>query len=147
MNRRPPRTTLNDTLCPYTTLFLSAALSAILRRDDRHRGRRGGRSSEDAALATRAALPAALSRRFRLSGCAQDVGRSGAGHARFHARRAARELPRHARAHLAFGRSLSLPVPEDRAHAFGIAREPGRGRLPVAFRPRQMARTDRQSVV
>src|SRR3546814_2805042 len=71
-----------------------AALSAILRRDDRHRGRRGGRSSEDAALATRAALPAALSRRFRLSGCAQDVGRSGAGHARFHARRAARELPR-----------------------------------------------------
>ena len=42
-------------------------------------------------------------------------------------------------------RSLSLPVPEDRAAARRSARPRGRHRLPVALRPRQMARTgDRQ---
>src|SRR3546814_16387793 len=121
MIRRPPRSTRTDTLFPYTTLFRS------------HRGRRGGRSFEDAALATRAALPAGLSRRPRLSGRASGVGRSGAGRARFRPRRAARELPRHAAAHAGTRRSLSLPVPKDRAPAFRPARAPDRGRLSVAL--------------
>jgi hypothetical protein len=39
----------------------------------------------------------------------------GTGKARFRTRRHCRQLPRHARTHVASGRSLSLPVPENRA--------------------------------
>ena len=58
----------------------------------------------------------------------------------FEPRAAAAELPRHAAADARARRSLSLPLPEDRAAARRSARPRGRRRLPVALRPRQMAR-------
>ena len=58
----------------------------------------------------------------------------------FAPRPAAAELPRHAAAHAGAWRPLSLPLPQDRAAAGRSDGPRGRRRLPVAVRPRQMAR-------
>src|SRR3546814_3194035 len=125
MLRRPPRSTRTDTLFPYATLFRSPRVHE---------------PGAD-ALAAGGAHAAALSRRPRLYRRTRRVGRDRAGAARFRAASDRRELPRDAAAHARPRRSLSLPLPQDRTVAGrGVGARTG-GRVPIALRARQMART------
>src|SRR3546814_19692057 len=65
MYRHPPRSTLTDTLFPYTTLFRSVGRSAC-RRDTA--GRSGARKAVSAAGAARRAEPAKVAAARRRTG-------------------------------------------------------------------------------
>ena len=82
---------------------------------------------------------AALLRRSRLYRRAEGQFRAADGRARFHARAAAAELPRHAGADAGAWRSLSWPLPARRRGCLPSSWPAGRCRLPVALRPGEMA--------
>ena len=116
-----------------------AALSAILRGDDGDGGRRAfaqlRRMRWQPAIRT---LPPYHDDASYI-GALQQIVEAGLAALPF-APDALVAIPRHARAHPASRRLLSLPLPQDRAAAGRGARPRAPRRLPVALRPRPMAR-------
>ena len=118
-DRRAPRRAAGQGLRPHPA---RAALSAILRGDERDGRRQGVRGAAGDALAADAARRRALVRRSRLYRRARALDPRFARRARLRARSPARLVPRHPARLFRPGRSLLLPLRQDDAAAARRAR-------------------------